>query len=719
MLRRVLLPLLGVLATASAPEPVAIASQVKEPQGVITARMCVMLDLGKPRVAGTQAQGTWQPASHREIGAIADGPGGSFLTTTYGGGPKELGMVIKVMPSGNWEPWYGFRNLQPSTKDPGVIPDGSSPLSGLTKGSDGAWYGTTQWGGRYGVGTIFRITGKDHLEVIYHFRNYNPRDLKRPCPKCDFTPRQKAAMTAAFPIGPPIDDGSGTLYGVTPVAMNQNTGVLYKISKPWHDENFETICIFDAPGRLVRRDSVLQAYSCETPGGRPAGLTLSSGGQWLYGVLKQDPGHIFRAPLSGKPEIIHTFERDMQAKPTNIMQASDRMLYGTTYGGGDVGVGTVYRLDPETRRFEIISSLTRTDGPPRAVHVLGENPVAGLVEGVSPSGVKYLYGATRYGGRYNRGTLFRVPLAGGAHEVLHDFDLVGSGWQPMSTPVLRGDTVYGFTQDGGLYRGGTFYRLTKPDYPVQVLHPTLTSLGQTLFTSTPSTRTDDQVTVRTRVKASQTSLLDPPPPGQEDYVTDGVSVSLFCRNPQLVQFISRDIRRNGTFQKLRHTLSNGQEYDLSMSDDDDLRTWHHDGGSAQDGYYASGPAAGRRWDGPTRGRFGLTIYDKPTFPEWFTDPKTGQRARTIYDPANLASPNNEIWRARARVFAICNCEVKWEIFWTTDIRYNPANLTSGIRIWEDGVDPERIRIKPVPPERQEKAMAWINGHLRAGVDPIP
>jgi uncharacterized repeat protein (TIGR03803 family) len=386
MTRLAFVPLLGTIAITAGPGPAATSALQPGPKEIPTARMCVMMDLGKPNTPGGQR--TNQPRYHREIGAIAEGPGGSFVTTTAAGGPSDRGMVFKITRDGAWEPWYAFQDPK---RTPG---DGDHPQGGLTKGNDGAWYGTTTRGGRYGAGTIFKVTGKDHIEILYSFRHNITRDMERPCARCDFTPAQKAAMLPGYPVAPPIDGGDGFLYGVTPVA-GLNTGAIYRISRPYGDDGFETICVFDA--RLLH-SKTLAGYFCGVKGSLPAGLTLSNGGKTLYGVLQGTPGYIFSAALGGKPKLIHRFEwRRTDPKPTMVMQADDGMLYGTTQGGGDAGVGSIYRLHPETGDFEEMSSFIGPTGG-----LLGKQPVAGLAEGTSATGTAYLYGATRYGGKYNR-----------------------------------------------------------------------------------------------------------------------------------------------------------------------------------------------------------------------------------------------------------------------------------------------------------------------------
>jgi uncharacterized protein (TIGR03437 family) len=80
------------------------------------------------------------------------GPDGNFYgVMEYGGAcPSYLdgcGTIFRISPSGNFATLYTFSGS-----------DGRQPVTGLTLGSDGNFYGTTYWGGPNDAGTIFRLT---------------------------------------------------------------------------------------------------------------------------------------------------------------------------------------------------------------------------------------------------------------------------------------------------------------------------------------------------------------------------------------------------------------------------------------------------------------------------------------------------------------------------------------------------------------------------------
>ena len=83
-------------------------------------------------------------------------------------GEVALGLVFKLTPKGSLTTLYSFSlNTHPL--------NGYFPSGGLTWGRDGNLYGVTQFGGASavngseGFGTIFRLTPKGQMTIIYNF----------------------------------------------------------------------------------------------------------------------------------------------------------------------------------------------------------------------------------------------------------------------------------------------------------------------------------------------------------------------------------------------------------------------------------------------------------------------------------------------------------------------------------------------------------------------
>jgi len=71
----------------------------------------------------------------------------------------------------------------------------------------------------------------------------------------------------------------------------------------------------------------------------------------LYGVAysggDHNEGTLFKASLKGATRVLHNFGGPSDGKnPVGQLLVVDDMLYGTTWGGGSDGRGTVYRLKP-------------------------------------------------------------------------------------------------------------------------------------------------------------------------------------------------------------------------------------------------------------------------------------------------------------------------------------------------------------------------------------
>jgi uncharacterized repeat protein (TIGR03803 family) len=126
----------------------------------------------------------------------------------------------------------------------------------------------------------------------------------------------------------------------------------------------------------------------------------------------------------------------------------DGDLYGTTFGGGKMGEGTVFKANAASHVEKVLHSFsccqTKSDG---------EYPFARL-RGVS----KLLYGTTGKGGTGLKGTVFRIALSG-SEIVLHNFTGRPDGDEPEAGLFLLHGKLYGTTASGGKRSEGTVFAL--------------------------------------------------------------------------------------------------------------------------------------------------------------------------------------------------------------------------------------------------------------------
>lgn len=135
-----------------------------------------------------------------------------------------------------------------------------------------------------------------------------------------------------------------------------------------------------------------------------------------------------------KERVLHSFAQgDGFPQYPPIQASADGHLYGTTREGGITTDETIYRIDSQDGRHEVVHRFRPGDGRhPR-----------NLVEG----GDGALYGVAS-----QSGTLFRFTLRGD-FRVLHEFDPgAHTGRRPNSLMRASDDVIYGTTNTGTIFR---------------------------------------------------------------------------------------------------------------------------------------------------------------------------------------------------------------------------------------------------------------------------
>lgn len=347
-------------------------------------------------------------------GTLALGDDANFYGTTRNGGASDRGTVFKVTPAGAVTTLVEFTDTTGPNK-------GSAPAAGLLRGSDGFFYGTTEFGGTYGCGTAFKMTSGGGLTTLVEFTaaNSNPR----------------AGL---------VQGSDGNFYGTTRNGGAGGYGTAFRITPA---------------GTLTTLAEFAEA-TCHPH----AGLVQGSDGNF-YGTTRGDAakniaGTIFRMTPGGTLTTMIAFTDtagpNKGARPgARLIRGSDGSIYGTTSLGGANGWGTVFRMTPAGT----LETLVEFDGG--GTSNKGTLPTAGLLQGTDGN----FYGTTREGGAFGWGTVFRMTPAGDL-TTLVSFTLneeSNKGAYPHSGLIRGSDgNFYGTTLAGGSSVAGTIFRMT-PD----------------------------------------------------------------------------------------------------------------------------------------------------------------------------------------------------------------------------------------------------------------
>jgi uncharacterized repeat protein (TIGR03803 family) len=303
--------------------------------------------------------------------------------------------------------------------------DGAAPQAALLQASDGNFYGTTNFGGTYGYGTIFKITASGSLATLYNFDGAD----------------------GAYPRGSLIQATDGNLYGTSSCGGGLNftgpgpcNGTIFKIT---------------LGGTLTTLYRFCSQTNC-TDGIYPqAGLTQASDGDFYgttYGGGGNGYGTIFQITAGGALTTIYSFCSqanctDGASPNAGLLQATDGNLYGTTQSGGSgicpnlVGCGTLFQVTASgvlTTLYNFCSQANCADGGA---------PSVGVIQATDGN----LYGTTF-------STIFRITTEG-TLTTLYGFAPAAIRWAPNQLMQAGNGNLYGTTY-GGTNPYGTIYEMT-------------------------------------------------------------------------------------------------------------------------------------------------------------------------------------------------------------------------------------------------------------------
>lgn len=365
--------------------------------------------VSKERVLYTFTGGT--DGGNPSSGLISD-EAGNLYGMTGGGGANRLGTVFELQRSnGNWT------EIVLHSFSGGA--DGFSPLGGLIMDKAGNLYGTTPAGGLYVFGTVFELSPSSNgwtESILYNFTG---------------------GPDGGSPgNGSMVFDGIGNLYGTTQGGGAYGYGVVFELSL--------------SSGGWT--ESVLHSFSETTSdGGYPTSVVLDSKGD-LYGTTTEGGtytrGTVFRLSPSGeswKETILHNFAEDNEDGGHSVsgITITGGNLFGATEYGGPYALGTIYELTREKHQWKEtrLDNFTNNGVDGFAPECVVTFDKAGN-----------LYGTTYGGGKDGYGTVFELTHSrtGWKQALLHSFN-GASGGGYLTFGVIRDGkgNLYGTTQCGG------------------------------------------------------------------------------------------------------------------------------------------------------------------------------------------------------------------------------------------------------------------------------
>jgi len=341
-----------------------------------------------------------------------------------------------------------------------VCKDGLNPENALLRDAGGNLYGTSQ-GGKAGQGVLFRITASGEFQTLHSF--------------CS----AKNCADGATPMGAPIIDGDGNLYGVTLGGGRNGGGTVYELSPT--DKSWKLHTLYD----------FCSASGCSDGSGPAAGLTYA-GAQ--TGVPYDGSSPLFGTTADGgangmgvayeltvkkgvrKETVIHDFCSqsgcaDGENPAAAMIVDANGHLFGTTpHGGGGSSLGVVFELSKQSKGYA--ETVLYTFCPTGGACSDGQIPDGPLVQDAQGNlfGTAFAGGPTSVGG----GAIFKVvPQGTDSNEtVVYGFCSQTSGSECLdgtgpTGPLAIDDAgdLFGTTEAGGDYSqggsgGGTIFEIT-------------------------------------------------------------------------------------------------------------------------------------------------------------------------------------------------------------------------------------------------------------------
>jgi uncharacterized repeat protein (TIGR03803 family) len=187
-----------------------------------------------------------------------------------------------------------------------------------------------------------------------------------------------------------VFDGAGNLYGTFSQNGPSGFGAIYKLARSgsgWTESTVHAFTYHGNDGAAPQGGLILNAsgdlYGTtvhDTTGGGSVFVLTPSGGSWSYDFIYSLSGGIDLGPYD------------------KLVTDASGNLYGTTFGDGQYGLGSVFKLTRSSGGWTYRSLHDFTGGSD------GANPMCALVFDSSGN----LYGTASAGGTHHDGVIFKI-----------------------------------------------------------------------------------------------------------------------------------------------------------------------------------------------------------------------------------------------------------------------------------------------------------------------
>jgi len=381
-------------------------------------------------------------------GSLTLGTDGNFYGMTEYGGTNGAGNIFEWNPTTNTvTDEHDFDNT-----------DGAYPNGSLTLGTDGNFYGMTHAGGANSVGVIFQWNTKSAPVASDVSITGTPNVGEQltgtyTYSNTDSSPEGTSTFQW-YSNGNPIP--LATTKNYTVLSTDQGANITFGVA-PVSEENV-TGTLVQSSGTLINSFPTFShiftdkhSFGTGIDGAYPNGnLTLGSDGNF-YSMTSNGGANSYGTIFEWNPTTNtftdeHDFDNTDGAYPNgSLTLGTDGNFYGMTEQGGANGVGNIFQWNPTTNIVIDEHDFDNTDG---------SYPVGSLTLGTDGN----FYGMTQEGGTNGLGNIFQWNSTTNIFTDEHDFNNTDGAYPDSSLTLGSDGNFYGMTSEGGLNGVGTIFQ---------------------------------------------------------------------------------------------------------------------------------------------------------------------------------------------------------------------------------------------------------------------